>query len=462
MVFEQSNNRDICIQVIVCWFLWKNRNDIVWKQRGVSVPEVVHAALSFLNQWKAAQDKNFDLFLSFMTQEDGLEQWCPSSSNSVKVNVDAALFTDPNRYNYAIVVRDHLGHLVQAMSKCSLGKSSPELAESVGIREALSWLKRSSVSNGIVESDCLQVIQLIRSSFSSYSYLGKVMDDCRHLLEDLRSHNVLIRFVKRSANRVAHYLARYSCSIAELKWDMENVHPAFSYVFCKDLKVTFEFDDNNENAKKIVGKIFALPVTERLWTNCLNRLIRNASTIDIEDIAMQIHMDAIQHDENNSNETETPDTSGEAENKQNKVSRNIARQIVKVPVIKPLTIASKDFFRNDLMIISLHNHTYIIGAKPSSFVHLVDDILLPRVLEANSVSSVDSIMDDTIENLFHASHQELLAKHRKCEHKIRAEKKQASINLRTLREMQKELDEFAEKVEASEKKRDEDAVVISI
>ncbi|XP_074356428.1 uncharacterized protein LOC141696142 [Apium graveolens] len=68
MVFEQSNNRDICIQ------------------------------------------------------EDGLEQWCPTSSNSVKVNVDAALFTDPNRYNYAIVVRDHLGHLVQAMSKCSLGK----------------------------------------------------------------------------------------------------------------------------------------------------------------------------------------------------------------------------------------------------------------------------------------------------------------------------------------------------
>lgn len=214
--------------------MWKNRNDVVWKQRGVSVPDVVHAALSFLNQWKAAQDKNFDPFLSFMTQEDGIEHWCPPSSNSVKVNVDAALFEEPSRHSHAFVVRDHSAQLIQAMSKCSLGKVSPELAEALGIREALSWIKNTSAVNVIIELDCLQVIQLIRSSFSSYSYLGRVVIECIKLMETVKTQNVVIRFVKRSANRVAHYLARYSYSIAERMWEAGNVHPAFFDVLCKD------------------------------------------------------------------------------------------------------------------------------------------------------------------------------------------------------------------------------------
>lgn len=77
LIFDQNSAKDICNRVTVCWFLWKNRNDIVWKKRGSGVHDVVHAALSFLNQWKAAQDKNFDFSLSFITPEDGLEQWCP-------------------------------------------------------------------------------------------------------------------------------------------------------------------------------------------------------------------------------------------------------------------------------------------------------------------------------------------------------------------------------------------------
>ncbi|XP_074327095.1 uncharacterized protein LOC141665037 [Apium graveolens] len=235
LIFEQTNKNDMCIQITICWFLWKNRNDIVWKQRGIGVSEVVHTALSFLNQWKAVQDKNFDSFLSFLTPEDGQEQWCPPQLNSVKVNVDAALFEDPNRYSYVVVIRDHSGHLVHAMSKCLLGKISPELAEVLGIREALSWLKDTNTANGIVESDCLQVIQLIRSSFSSFSYLGGVVNDCRCLMEDLKDQNVKLHFVKRSANRVAHYLARYSCSIAERRWEVGNVHPAFYDMLCKDL-----------------------------------------------------------------------------------------------------------------------------------------------------------------------------------------------------------------------------------
>lgn len=69
-----------------------------------------------------------------------------------------------------------------------------------------------------------------------YSYLGSLIVECRNLLEELRNQNILLRFVKRSANSVAHYLARYSSLIADRKWEVGDVHPEFYAILCNDLK----------------------------------------------------------------------------------------------------------------------------------------------------------------------------------------------------------------------------------
>lgn len=123
-------------------------------------------------------------------------------------------FWRTRRYNYAFVIRDHQGSLIEAISKCVLGRVSPEFAEALGIREALTWIKDKQYITALLETDYLQVVQLIRSTFSSFSYLGKVMEECRVFLSCLRSQNIELRFVKHSANRVANYLARYNCLIA--------------------------------------------------------------------------------------------------------------------------------------------------------------------------------------------------------------------------------------------------------
>lgn len=60
---------------MVCWMIWKNINDLVWNQHSMAPSEVVNSALSSLNQWKLVQDRTFDRFMGFMTQEDGVKQW---------------------------------------------------------------------------------------------------------------------------------------------------------------------------------------------------------------------------------------------------------------------------------------------------------------------------------------------------------------------------------------------------
>lgn len=84
-------------------------------------------------------NKTFDASLGFMTPEDGRVAWQAPTYDRIKVNTDAALFSNLHRYSHAQVVRDHNGALVEAMSRCYPGIVSPDLAEAMGIREALSW-----------------------------------------------------------------------------------------------------------------------------------------------------------------------------------------------------------------------------------------------------------------------------------------------------------------------------------
>lgn len=93
--------------------------------------------------------------MGYMSHEDGDEHWSLPQVNSVKVNADAAIFEELNRYAYAVVVRDHEGKLLEARSKCLPGHPSPDMVEAIGIREALSWVKDKGVNNAVVESDCL-------------------------------------------------------------------------------------------------------------------------------------------------------------------------------------------------------------------------------------------------------------------------------------------------------------------
>lgn len=160
------------------------------------VSEVVSSALSVLNQWQYVQYKSFDHTPGFLTPKDGRVSWQALTQGRVKVNTDAALFENLNKYSYAQIVRDHNGDLVEAMSRCLQGTVSPELAEALRIKEAISWVEKKQQTNVVIETDCLVLVQWIRSSYNSFSYVRRLVNECRQLLLCLQSKNVMLRFVK--------------------------------------------------------------------------------------------------------------------------------------------------------------------------------------------------------------------------------------------------------------------------
>ncbi|XP_030477862.2 uncharacterized protein LOC115694899 [Cannabis sativa] len=207
---------------MLCWALWKSRNELVWNQKHVEVKDAVVLARTVLNQWLYAEDKTFDPSLGLLFPEDGNENWTLPNVDTIKINIDVAIFSSTNCYSYSCVARTHTGTLLEAKAKCVRGVVSPEVAEAIGIHEALSWIKDKKWSRVEVELDCLVAIQSIRSPSTMYSYFGRIITKCKKLLDELKDCLVSLKFVKRYVNNGAHYLTRSTCFIVDRSLSVSN------------------------------------------------------------------------------------------------------------------------------------------------------------------------------------------------------------------------------------------------
>ncbi|XP_062089763.1 uncharacterized protein LOC133796310 [Humulus lupulus] len=232
----------------VDWALWGARNNLVWNKIGVTAAALVTSALLCLEQWTNAQDINFDDSMESLLPGDRSEHWVKPHENTLKVNLDAALFTDHMRFSYILVARGADDRLVVAKVVCKPGQFQPEVVEAFGMKDALSWVQGRQEQNFVIETDCLSVIQALRSSIHMSSYFRVVIQDCKILLSHL--HNILLCFMKHSANRGAPYLARASYVTSKLMFRESNALSEYSDVLLKDfflMKIIFSLRRNITN-----------------------------------------------------------------------------------------------------------------------------------------------------------------------------------------------------------------------
>lgn len=63
-----------------------------------------------------------------------------------------------------------------------VGNVEPEISETTGIKEALSWIYRHSWSNVVMETDSVVCVQAINSNMFMPSQFGLLIQDCRDSL----------------------------------------------------------------------------------------------------------------------------------------------------------------------------------------------------------------------------------------------------------------------------------------
>ncbi|KAM6598685.1 hypothetical protein CsatA_018294 [Cannabis sativa] len=193
---------------MISWSIWTTRNELIWQNKSRNAKEVVKSARLVLDQWKVV---NFESPNAYFATGDALgsKLWRKPDQSTIKVNVDGAIFEDQQKFGFGYIARDCFGALIEAVSGSRRGYVLPEIAEIIGIKEALSWIKNKGWGKVVVESDSLVAVQAIQSSIHMPSQFGLLVEDCRLILSSL--NNVQVSFVNRSANKAAHSIARGSC-----------------------------------------------------------------------------------------------------------------------------------------------------------------------------------------------------------------------------------------------------------
>ncbi|XP_062108945.1 uncharacterized protein LOC133819661 [Humulus lupulus] len=111
---------------------------------------------------------------------------------------------DSHSFGFGWAVRDHCSTLIKARSShLRCGLVLPHVAEAIGVKEALSWIKSQLLQNVIIESNCHLLVQfrLFIALPPCFLLLGILLGivKCYCLIVLM-----YIQFVKHSLNHVAH------------------------------------------------------------------------------------------------------------------------------------------------------------------------------------------------------------------------------------------------------------------
>ncbi|XP_060959252.1 uncharacterized protein LOC115704017 [Cannabis sativa] len=92
-----------------------------------------------LDQWRVANKNTATSFATGVLSNSNI--WRKPMGGKIKVNVDGAIFEAQRMFSFGCVARDHASQLLEAISDSKFGVVLPEIAEIVGMKEALSWIK---------------------------------------------------------------------------------------------------------------------------------------------------------------------------------------------------------------------------------------------------------------------------------------------------------------------------------
>jgi ribonuclease HI len=196
------------------WFIWQNRNSLVWNDSSTNAQQLGTQAAIYWNQWAAINGLLEDQQQRHQptTAAAIIGQWQQPPHGYLKCNVDASFFTAATSTGCGWVLRDYRGHFKLAGTNIVPSPFSVLEGEAMALIEAMEKVIQRGFSYVIFESDSKMVVDAISSRQAGVSEFSILIS---HIQSLLRMNNYFeVKYVKRQANRVAHSLARAAFSVS--------------------------------------------------------------------------------------------------------------------------------------------------------------------------------------------------------------------------------------------------------
>jgi ribonuclease HI len=101
--------------------------------------------------------------------------------------VNAALFKSAKRMGVGIMIQNHNGKCVSTCSELIQDVTTPELAEALAIRRAMTLAREEGYDKIILSTDCLSMVHRINSFTLDRSFQGVVIQDIKKEAEMFNS-----------------------------------------------------------------------------------------------------------------------------------------------------------------------------------------------------------------------------------------------------------------------------------
>ena len=135
-----------------------------------------------------------------------------------------------------VIIRNERGQVMATLSSKGLAVTNSEKAEVLACRQAMEFALDAGFSNLIMEGDNSNVMQSIVSAQTDWSCLGNLYDDICCLAGRLR--HVEFRGIRRTANGVAHSLARFARNLSEdIFWLEDSPPPALEASYLDSIAI---------------------------------------------------------------------------------------------------------------------------------------------------------------------------------------------------------------------------------
>ncbi|KAK1550168.1 hypothetical protein Q3G72_014783 [Acer saccharum] len=158
------------------------RNQVVHRLVGLDLSDVVRWSTDYLEEWKGAHLLEIS---GSVLKEVQVHSWRPPEQECWKVNSNAVTCLKNRSIGLGSIIHTVDGSVCAAMAYNSKATFLPMVAEAMAVRRGISLAIELGLVPFLVESDCLQVVQMIRNGD-----VGPIISDIVDSLKSISSYSI--------------------------------------------------------------------------------------------------------------------------------------------------------------------------------------------------------------------------------------------------------------------------------
>jgi ribonuclease HI len=193
--------------VVAVWYIWWEQRQVTHGETIQSPQRTAQAIITLTLNYSRACKKKI-----------GIDRhgWVKPREDYVKLNVDARFCDDEGSGSTGAIIRDDTGRFIAA-SCCRLPfVSDAPTVEARALRDGLILATQVGCNRIEVNSDCMEVIEIMNDGGNFLGAAAAIYEDCILLCRSFT--HVLFHHTPREANMAAHNLARYTTGDMSTVW----------------------------------------------------------------------------------------------------------------------------------------------------------------------------------------------------------------------------------------------------